>query len=183
MKKILSLFLLTSFLVTIAAQAEVTQDTIGTNFVTRANNTSPLEGIGTILNRTKNMMVVVWDFATAGGAASTNVQLVDDQGNAATLPYGSIVQSVAGVVLTGLSGPTSAVVQLSLLTSADMTAALAKSSLTSGAFFVGKPLGGASAGLWVGPVTASAGTRLQLNVNASGTTGGKIKFFIEYVIQ
>jgi hypothetical protein len=164
------------------AKAEVTQDAVGTAFVTRANNVSPLEGLGTILNRTKNMMVVVYDFAVQGGAVGS-VNLNDDQGNAAILPQGAIVQSVAAATVTDVTSPGSPTIALSLNASADLMAATAKTSLTSAVLLVGKPLGGASAGLWVGPVSPAAGKRVTADIATTAITAGKVKYFIEYVIR
>lgn len=180
MKQIVMFFLLCAF--AIFAQAEVTQDTAGTAFVTKANNTSPLEGLGTILNRTKNMLVAVYDFSVLGGTVG-GVNLKDDQGNLAILPYGAIVQSVAAATVTDVTSPGSTTIALSLNASADLMAATAKASLTSATLLVGKPLGGASASLWVGPVTVAAGKQVTADIATSAITAGKVKYFIEYVIK
>lgn len=139
--------------------------------------TTPLEGAGTIIHRTKGLLKAVADFSVQGGAAGS-YGLLDDQGNPAILPPGAIVTNVVAVVVTAAAGGTT--IALKLLTAADLMAATATASLTLAAVVAGAPVG--TAATWVGPVTSATGT--QINSTLVGTyTAYKINYFIEFVIS
>ena len=166
-------------------------DGISQALLTRANNASPLEGIGTVLNKTRNHLRATYDFAVLGGNISTasSFSLVDDQGNAAILPFGSIVTQTWSNVLTTVTGTAVAAAQvnLQLLAASDLcaavnvislsTSALSQRSIMNACVQTGVPT------TFVGPVTAAAGTQLKINLSSASMTAGKFEFFIDYVIQ
>lgn len=142
--------------------------------------TDPHPEIGTILNRTKNAMVAVYDFAVEGGAIGT-LKLLDDQGNKAILPPGAIITNVVANVITGVTSLGAATLAFGSGVggaTADLLAATAKAALGVG-FVDGIPAG--TAATWVGPVTVGLGSQLTVTVAAAALTAGKIYFNIEYV--
>jgi hypothetical protein len=181
MKTIFGLLLLTVLMTTPSAKAEFTNDAPGLALLTAFSNTSPFEGSGLPIHRTKNMMVVVYDFAVSGGATTGTKLLLDDQGNPATLPKGAIVTNVTADAITSVTSSGSGTLGLQLLTSSDLASAIAKTALAAGDFAAGVPVG--TAATWVGPVTAVGGTQMQAIIATAALTAGKVKFFVEYVIQ
>ena len=170
------LVLMSVLLVGASAYAIFPADPKSQKLLLIANATDPLPGIGDVINHTKNMMRVIYDFSVLGGTA-TSVSILDDQGNAAILPKGAIVTNVVMNTLTQPLPSTSSV-NLTLLTSADLMATKPQPSV---GFLAGVPVG--TAGSWVGPVTATAGTQILAVLTGSTLTAGKIEWFIEYVIQ
>lgn len=142
------------------------------------NVESPVEGLAMVVHKTKNLLCAVYDFSVLGGAIST-ISLVDDQGNPAVLPVGSIVTSVGARVITAVTSLGSATVSLGLLTTTDLQSAIAKATLVLNANVAGTPDG--TVANWVGPVVVAAGTVVTASVAAAAVTAGKVKYFIEYV--
>lgn len=155
-------------------------DSTGNALLASVNTRAPDEGLGTVVHKTKNLLCAVYDFAVNGGLVST-INLVDDQGNPAILPKGALVTNVVARVITAATSGGSATVSLGLLTAIDLMAATAVASLTLGANVAGVPVG--TAATWVGPVTATGGTQVTAGIAVAALTAGKIKYFIEYVIQ
>jgi len=176
MKKMFGFLLLFSTLLGGSAYAIFPQDKINQNLLLKYNASTPVEGIGTLLNQTKNMMRVTYDIAVLAGTGT--IPLVDDQGNAAYLPKGALVTNVVMNVLTQPLPSTSSVA-LQLLTAGDLMAEKAQSAVTG--IVAGVPVG--TAATWKGPVTAVNGTIPNVVLTGSTLTAGKIEWFIEYVIQ
>ena len=181
MKNIFKMLALTGALILgMNAFAIFPQDTKNQVLYGIANAADPLPGIGSIINATKNMMRVTYDFAVLTGSNSGNsFNLVDDHGNLAYLPKGAIVTNVVANVITAMVGTSS--VALQVLTTADLMASKAPTTQLASGFVAGVPVG--TAGTWVGPITATAGTQVVFTANTSGLTAGKVEWFIEYVIQ
>lgn len=156
------------------------KDTVSQKNLARANAYDPLPGSGTIMDRTKCNMVVVYDFAVNGGAIST-IPLNDDQGNAAFLPQGAIVTNVVCHVITAVTSSGTTGLALNCLTGGDLVASQVKGTLTIGAYVAGVPVG--TAATRVGPVTAAGGTQVAATIITTAITAGKIYFDIEYVIH
>lgn len=161
------------------------------NLVQRANTAAPLDGasvqngtpygLGTEVNRCANSLKAVWNFAALGGAIGS-IPLLDDQGNAAILPFGAVITRALAYVVTAPVG-TSGTIALKLLAAADLMAATGITSLTIGAVWQGKPVtGGAGAAFTVvGPVTAKLGTQLNMTIATTAMTAGYINFFIDWI--
>lgn len=143
-----------------------------------ANSHSPLEGLGTVVHRTKNCIRAVWDFAVQGGAVST-INLLDEQGNPAILPKGAIVTNVVLDVVTPCTTSASGTGSLGLLTATDLLAATAAASITG--FLAGVPVG--TAATWKGPVTAVGGTQITFGIATGALTAGKFNAIIEYIVS
>lgn len=143
------------------------------------NNVDPHPQLGTFVDRTKNAMVVVYDFDAQGGATGT-LKLLDDQGNPAIFPQGAIITNVVANVITDLTSGGLATVSLGLLTTTDLLAATNFDDLTG--FVAGVPVGTAAS--WVGPVTATEpGSQITATIGVAALTAGKVYFNIEYVIN
>ncbi len=173
---IIGLAVLVSAAIGVKAYAIFPADSFSQKLLTRANNSSPLEGVGDIINHTKNMMRLTYDFAVLGGTA-TSIGLLDDQGNAAILPKGAIVTNVVMNTLTQPLPATSSI-NLTLLAGADLMVAKIPPAV---GFAAGVPVG--TSATWVGPVTAAGGTQPLMVLSGSNFTAGKIEWFVEYVIQ
>lgn len=184
MKNIMLGIFALSFLLSVESHASFAKDTSSQALLNKANRTAPLEGIGTVVDRSKNLMVAVYDFAVSGGVSGSTNYLLDDAGNVATLPLGAIVTNVVGDVITTMasSGAGAATISLSLLTATDLMSAKNSAALVSSAPFVaGAPVG--TAATWVGPVTSVYGSQISARIASGTVTAGKVKYFIEYVIQ
>lgn len=143
------------------------------------NARDPHPEIGTILDRTKNAMVAVYDFDVDGGTVGV-INLVDDKGDPAVLPPGAIVTNVVANTITDLTSGGLATISLGVIADADLAAADAFSNYVAG-FKAGAPVG--TAATWVGPVVAGLGSRIYAKVAVAALTAGKIYFNIEYVIN
>lgn len=157
--------------------------------VTSFNAKSPLESLGSELNKTKNCLKCVYDFAVLGGAIGT-INLLDDQGNPAILPFGAIVQrSYLSHITACASGGAATVAVSTGLGAADVLAATAVASMTG--ILDGISVG--TAATFKGPVVTasqmspngilSGGSRASIAVAAFALTAGKFNVFLEYVIQ
>jgi hypothetical protein len=150
--------------------------------VTRANKTDPLPNIGTEINQAVNRIKCVWDFAVLGGAISS-INMLDDQGNTATLPKGAVVTSALAYVVTAPVGA-SGTIGFSLLGTSDLMAQTAITSLTIGVLWQAVPvLPGAAASFTtlVGPVTAAGGSIVKVKIATTAQTAGKIILFLDYL--
>lgn len=148
------------------------------------DKTSPHEGLGEAVHKTKCMLVAVYDYSVLGGAVG-DIGLKDDAGNDAILPKGAVVTSVIVAVLTTVTSGGAATVAFKALADGDLLAATGKASLVSTAgsqYTLGIPVM-SDVSKFVGPVTADAGAQVKAQVAAAALTAGKIKVFIEYIIQ
>lgn len=155
---------------------------INTALRSRANATSPLDGIGKEISGCKNLLKCSYDATVQSGVAG-DVPLLDEDGNIAILPKGAIVTNVFVYVLAAPTVCTS--MALKLLTAADLMAATVIGSLTTGIFWKGKPVepgAGAANTTAVGPVTALAGSQVLTTIAGSTETTAKLKVLIEYML-
>jgi hypothetical protein len=146
------------------------------NLITRANTTSPLEGLGTVVNQTKNMIKCVYDVAVLGGAVGS-INLVDDQGNACILPSGAVaVRDYLYVVTAPANGASLPYMSFQLLAANDLKTATA--GMATG-LIEGAATGSVTLG--VGPTTSASS---QVTVwNSAAITVGKVDLFIEFVYK
>lgn len=152
----------------------------GSGLLSRANKASPLEGIGSVINKTKGLLVAVYDFSVEGGAVGT-IYLLDDEGNPAILPRGAVVTNVVVSTLTTLASGGATNVSIGVLNTQDLLGVTAKGTLAAPGFDAGTPVG--TAATWVGPVADNGGTQVYMTIYLNALTAGKMKIFIEYVCQ
>lgn len=149
--------------------------------VARANACDPLPGIGTQINRNKNLLKCSYNAALLGGVAG-DIGLLDDQGNSAILPKGAVVTNVLAYVKTAPTTCTS--IALKVLAAADLMAATAIASLTAGILWKGKPVepaAGAANTTAVGPIVAQAGSQIKVTIAGATEPVANIIFEIEYM--
>lgn len=146
----------------------------------RANTTAPHEGLGDVIHKTPCLLKAVYDFTVLGGVVG-DISLVDDAGNPAVLPLGAIVHRVMANVILGVTSTGAATVAAKVLNAADLMAATAKASLTTGTFVDGVPVNTAATAK--GPVVATQGSTVKVTIGTTDLTAGKIQFYIHYVIQ
>lgn len=149
----------------------------------RANACSPLDGIGKAVGDNKNLLKCTYDATGAQGGVAGDITLLDEDGNAATLPKGAVVTNVFVYVLAAPTVCTS--IALKLLATADLMAATVIGSLTVGIFWKGKPVepgAGAANTTAVGPVTSVGGTTVKATIAGSTETTGKLVVLLEYLM-
>ena len=143
-----------------------------------ADASDPLPGIGTELNQTKNCLKCVYDFAVLGGAIGT-VQLLDDEGNKAVLPAGSVISNVIVDVVTSCASAGSATVALQAVNAGDLLGTTAKASLAAG-LVAGVPVGTAASAVKVPSTVAQGGAPIQAVVATAALTAFKAYVLIEF---
>lgn len=141
--------------------------------LSEANKAAPLEGLGTEVNRCKNMMVCVYDFAVLGGAVG-DIGLLDDEGNAAMVPAKAIVTKVLVDTITAPTSGGLATVALKLVNAADLLGATAKASVTG--ILDGVPAETAATAVKNG----AADSQVKVTVGTAALTAGKLRVFVEY---
>jgi hypothetical protein len=96
-----------------------------------AQNSSPLEGLGLEVNENQNAKRFLYDASVMSTGVGA-VQLVDDQGNPAVLPVGSIIKRTFVDVVVAVASAGAATVAVGCTTAVDILAATAKASLGVG---------------------------------------------------
>lgn len=139
-----------------------------------ANAAAPLEGLGTELNRCKNVVKCVYDFAVLGGAIG-DIPLLDDEGNPAMIPAKAIVTNVLIDTLTAPLSGGAATVALKLVSAADLLGATAKASVTG--MLDGIPVNTAATAVKNG----ASDSQVKATVGTAALTAGKLNVFVEYV--
>ncbi len=140
------------------------------------NTTTPFEGIGSVVNRTKNCMKCVYDFAVLGGAVAT-INLVDDEGNLAVIPDNAVIERVVVDVITQPVSSGSATVAIGANTTTDILGATAKASLPVG-LLEGVPVGTVATA-----VKLTAARNITATIGTAALTAGKINVFVEYYVS
>jgi hypothetical protein len=137
---------------------------------TRAQNYDPMVGVGDEISEGMNYKRFLYDFATQGGAVGTQA-LVDEQGNPAVLPLGSVVMSVMVDMITAVTSGGAATVAIGCNGTTDLLGATAKASLASG-LVAGVPVMSAATAVKVvsGSGTAATITRKNFSVVGQAVT-------------
>lgn len=141
--------------------------------LSEANKAAPLEGIGTELNRCKNVVKCVYDFAVSGGVQG-DIGLLDDEGNPAVVPANAIITRVLVDVLTQPTSAGAATVAIKAVGAGDLLGATAKASLTVG-LHDGIPVNTAATS-----VKATVQEQIKATIGTADLTAGKINVFVEY---
>ena len=144
--------------------------------VTRLNELdkkAPIEGLAGEVHKTKNVLKAVWDFAVQGGAVGS-LLLLDDRGNPAKLPSGSIITGGLIEVITALTSTGgTGTVALTANAAADLLAAVDADTLSALHALI--PVGTAATAI---KLTAERQITLTIATNALLT--GKIAVYIDY---
>lgn len=145
--------------------------------LTAANVHSPLEGLGTAVNNNKNLYRFTYDFSVLGGAVGT-VQLKDDQGNAAVLPAGAIIERAYIDVVTSLTSGGAATVALRSVNAADILAATAIAGLAAG-LVEAKQLGTMATAIKMPSTVPQTGQPVSAVIAVAALTAGKFYLVVE----
>lgn len=140
------------------------------------NSVDPVVGLGEELERKSSVRKCIYDFSSMGGAVSS-IPLVDDAGQPARFPAGSIIVKTFMNVVTAVTSGGSATVAFSLVNAGDVLAATAKTSFTLNAMLDGVQTG--SAANMIAPL--SSAKVLNIDIAVAALTAGKIEVFVEYV--
>lgn len=135
--------------------------------------------LGTLLNKTTNLLVAKYSFAVQGGTTANDLSLLTDLTNPtsyAKLPNKAIITNVWLEVLTQPTSGGSATVALKSKTAADLLAATAIASLPV-AFKQGVPTGATTTF-----IKMTAETTIKATVAVATLTAGKFNVYIEYVL-
>lgn len=160
-----------------------------TSLISRADGVTPMEGLGTQLNRCKNIIRGYYDFAVQGGAyGATLLALKDDQGNNLILPKGALIVRSWTRTVTALTSGGSATLAIQVLTANDILTATAYSSF-SGADVCVEGISTGAASLFKGPMTGviqdfqgNMGNQVSAVIATAAITAGKVAVYIEYVL-
>lgn len=142
----------------------------------RMNSVAQKSQMGTLLERTKNHVTAVYDFAVLGGAVST-LALKDLDGNTCTLQSGAIITNVIAHVVTACTSGGSATVSLGANTTTDLMGATAVASLSLNALLAGVPVGTAATA-----VRLTADRNISVAIAVAALTAGKVNYHIEYIL-
>lgn len=157
------------------------------NKYSRAQAYDPLDGFGDEISENKNLKKFVYDFSVLGGAIGA-VQLLDDQGNPAVLPVGSIIQrAYLDVVVSAASGG-AATIAIGALASNDILAATAFGSIAAG-LVEAKQTGTMANALKISsgnvnlqrPNFSVAAQKVSVTIAAATLTAGKFYLYCEIV--
>lgn len=139
----------------------------------QADIDSPLEGLGTEVHRTKNLIKGVWEFAVQGGAVGA-ILLKDDLGNPCKLPLGAIITGGMIDILTAMASAGGAgTMALGMNTASDIKAAVDADTLSGRVAII--PVSTAATA-----VKLTADRQLTLTVAVEALTAGKIAVYLEY---
>ncbi len=145
---------------------------------TRAQNFDPLPGLGDEVSEVLNYKRFVYDFSVQGGVQGL-IKLLDEQGNPAVLPNGSLIMSVIIDHVTALTSGGSATIALGANSTNDLKAATAVASWTG--LLAGVPVMTAATAVKVASGTVpiqrnnfyAVGKAITITVATADLTAGK----------
>lgn len=135
--------------------------------------------LGTLVNRTSNLLIAKYSFAIQGGSTAADISLLTNLANSkslAKLPNKAIIKNVYLEVLTQPVSGGSATVALNSLAAADLLAATAKAALPVG-FKQGIPTGATTTF-----IKLTSEKTIKATVGTSPLTAGKFNVYIDYVV-
>lgn len=144
----------------------------------RMNSSAIKNGLGSELNKTKNVAKGIYDFSTQGGVFTTAYNLLDDDGVAVTIPSGAIVKAVYIHTVVAVTSLGSATISLQMNAANDLLNAEAKATFALNALVAGIPVDTMATA-----VRATADRIVKLVPNTATLTAGKLNVFIEYVLS
>lgn len=140
--------------------------------------------LGTLINRTKNLLIAKYSYAVQGGSTAADIRLLTsltDPKSYATLPNKAIVTNVWLDSLTQpltLGGTTSTTIALKIVSAADLFAAGASTTTYRVGFTQGVPTGATTTFI---KLSLGAST-VKATVANAPLTAGKFNVYIEYVL-
>ncbi len=140
------------------------------------NKTSPVEGLASHVNATKNVLKCSYDFAVNGGAEGT-IQLWDDEGNRAVLPVGAIVTNTVADVITSFTDAGATATFIVQCNSQDLTDSHTVDELAAGL------VNGTQTGVFASWDKITATAPVVAVIANEALTAGKANIFIEYFVS
>lgn len=138
--------------------------------------------LGTLVNRTHNLLVAKYSYAVQGGTTANDISLLTNLGDPksyAVLPANAVIKNVWVNVISAPTSGGSATIALKAVNAADLLAATAISSLGTGVVKQGKPFNSTTT-TWI---KTSAAQTIKATVATATLTAGKFNVFIEYVLS
>lgn len=175
--KIISLLIAFSSLVTFAALPVTSTQAYQLNRVSKLFADAQ---VGTNLRNAQQFgMKAVWDYSVSGGAANSDITLLDTERKAVKLPTGAIITNcLIDVVTQPTSSTTSGKIAFSSKAVADLKASTAIASYTTSSRIACIPDGTVGAMIKL----ASEGT-IKIRTGSEALTAGKINVWVEYVLS
>lgn len=147
--------------------------------------------LGTLVNKTKNLLVAKYSYAVQGGSTSAEISLITDLRDAksyAKLPDNAVVvngwlEILTAPVAIGDTATTNFSIAGNVGKSADIFASTAGTLLTAGRFIQGVQTGATTTFL---KMSVSGGSVVKMNIasanGTSGLTAGKWNLYLEYML-
>lgn len=135
--------------------------------------------LGTLVNRTKNLLIAKYSFAVQGGTTASDISLLTSLTNSqsfAVLPNKAIITNVWIDTLTQPTSAGSATVAINAVNAGDLLAATGKAVLVVG-FKQGIPTGATTTF-----IKLTAAKTIKATIGTAILTAGKFNVYIEYVI-
>lgn len=190
MKKTFKLFLLTLLAMTFTTNAGAQiQGQAGRNqgvplpkhvenYLNQSATHAPLVKLGTQVTQKKvNIMKAVYDYSKMGGNVYTTIVLRDAAGGSAVIPARSIITNVMADLYTAMTGA-GASIGIGVNSENDLYSQMAITNFVPGVIGQGKATGatGTMIKVW-------GNSAVTARITGASITGGKINFFIEYLLS
>lgn len=132
-----------------------------------------------LYNATQLGAKATWDFDKSGGAANTDIAMLDKEGRKVTLPANAIITNCLIDVATQPASSTgSASIAISSSAVADLKAATFPAGYTTGA-----PLACIVEGTLGNMIRTSSELTLKVRTGSEALTAGKINVWVQYVLS
>lgn len=135
--------------------------------------------LGTLVNRTSNLLIAKYSYAVQGGSTAADVSLLTNltlPTSYAVLPNKAIIKNVWLDVLTQPVSAGSATVAVKAVNAGDLLGATAKAALIVGL------TQGVPDGTTTNAIKLSAAKTVKATIGTAPLTAGKFNVYIEYVI-
>lgn len=146
---------------------------------------SPRARLGTLLTRTKNLLVAKYSYAVQGGSTTAAISLLTDLKDTrsyAKLPDNATITNVWIETLTAPVSTASSTITLTSQTSGDLKNEAAKALFVAGNYLQGTPTGATTTFI---KLSADRTIQARIGPLTAGTaplTAGKFNVYIEYVL-
>lgn len=141
----------------------------------KMNSTAQEVRLGNLLDGQKGSVRAIYDFAKSGGAVGA-INLLDEEGNVASLPDNAIITHTTIDVITDPTSGGSATISVGSSAADDILTATAIASVTG-------ILDGIQDGTATNMIKTTAETDLTITVAVAALTAGKLIVFVDYVVS
>lgn len=137
-------------------------------------------GLGTLLTKTRNLLVAKYSFAVQGGSTTADISLLTDLGNTkslAKIPNKAVITNAWVETYTAPLSGGSATIAINSNSAGDILAATGKALFVANNYKQGIPTGATTTF-----IKLTAERTIKATIATSPTTAGKFNVFIEYVL-